>query len=166
MNKDCLSLIARQIDDLQTLVSFSIANKKCQEIVNQMISRGESKWITTEYYETVTHENDIWVYCYIPEISDRTCLQRVFHGIEIIRVIQCDTISYITRNWFMNTAAIVPLIDKPGRAMRAGDLPPICNIRTKYNFDSLYYKFTDIFPCSDEEIKELFISAKSLNSFS
>ena len=112
LTKDCLLCIARQIDDLDTLVAFSQASRQCCKIISRIIAFNESK-IETDYYQiTVMNGSpDIFLKCYLPEISDPSCHKHIYHGPEIIEITTSGisnlgtaifTNGFIIRHWSMN----------------------------------------------------------------
>lgn len=179
LSKDCLTCVAREIDNLPTLLSFSNVSKMCQLIVNQMIAFKESKWITTDYYQTSIHNSEKFeLHCFLPEISDPRCRENIYHGTEIIEVTTSSVtgkkINYITRDWYMNTVKSLNVTQQylnaintfiAGRNSGSHFLPNclqyIYDTDTKEKVDEFHKRKwveTEIIPCDPLEIKELMIN--------
>lgn len=177
LSKDCITLVAREINDLNTFITLSRANKQCQQIINQIIAFGESKYITTDYYVTIFYDeyyytNDTYFNwcCFLPEISDQTCHGCILNGLEIIKIPVCeytDTYYYVTRNWCMDkvdplSIKFYPSLDtwpKNNFLKYLGITDTSVKLNNFYT-EVLYDKH--VFPCDPEEIETMLNKLKSL----
>lgn len=177
LTKDCLLCVAREINDLPTLLSFSNVSKMCRQIVNQMIAFKESKWITTDYYQTSIHNSEksdgLSLQCFLPEISDPKCHENVYHGIEIIEVTTSSLtgkkINYITRTWYMNNVISFNETHEyksdialyiANRQYSGNCLQYIYSTKTKELVDEFHKRKwveTEIVPCDPSVLEEIIV---------